>query len=130
MFFGLVTSANAFCNNAVAGDTAILAKAGGILHICTSASTGTSQASALQIAGNGGLTQVATGVQNTFNSTIYSSFYTTQNNFVTNGNGASYMGIRASGDGTNSSLSIGYTAAIATLITNVISVWDNGNVII
>jgi hypothetical protein len=104
MFFGLVTSANAFCNNSVAGDTAILGKAGGILHLCTSASTGTAQASVLQIAGNGGLTQVATGVQNTFNSTIYSSFYTTQNNFVTNGNGASYMGIRASGDGTNSSL--------------------------
>lgn len=135
-FFGVVTSPNGFVQGSQAGDTGIVAKAGGTMLFGVSPNTGTPQGAAMAIGSGGNLglyMSSSTGVHNILG-TLYSNFYEgsanpSVNNIVFNANSSSnYMGIRSGGNGTNGTLNFGRTLLPTSAITPILTVRDNDTV--
>jgi hypothetical protein len=130
MFFGVVTSANSFVNGTVAGDSAVVAKSGGILYFGTAATTGTAQGNSFSITGTGAYSQPINDVA--FSRAGYDYYYrniaTTRQAFNSNGN-TYYTTIASGGDGTNGTWNVGRTSShpIAGPVTptNILTVSDN-----
>ena len=89
---------------------------------------GTTSPSQLLTVGNNNQFTVDTSGDVSSKAYFYSNQSTAANKFMLNNPGNSFMGISGNSNGTNSTMSLGYSNGVGTLLTPVLTVEDNGNV--